>query len=70
MFTTKKRLLSIEEEKKELQEKFDRIFAECHEKESFFEVFLDRFNTDLTKAIDQHEMVNSQHHVSTMLWGI
>lgn len=63
MFTTKKQLSSIEEEKKKLQEKFDLLYSECTEKESFFEVFLQKFNTELTETIEQHELVNSQHHV-------
>nr|WP_077210829.1 methyl-accepting chemotaxis protein [Bacillus dakarensis] len=63
MFTTKKRLKLIENEKRELQDKFDKIYSGCQEKESFFEVFLERFNEDLTKTIAQHELVNSQHYV-------
>lgn len=63
MFITKRHLSSVEEEKKKLQEKFDLLYSECTEKESFFEVFLEKFNTELTETIEQHEIVNSQHHV-------
>lgn len=63
MFTSKKRLTTIEDEKRALQEKFDLIYSECKEKESFFEVFLTQFNDELTKTIEQHEIVNSQHYV-------
>lgn len=63
MLITKKRLLLIEEEKRELQEKFDKIYSECQEKESFFEVFLESFNDELSETIKQHELVNRQHYV-------
>jgi methyl-accepting chemotaxis protein len=69
MFTSKKRLSLIEDEKKDLQDKFDLIFSECKEKEAFFEVFLERFNHELTQTVDQHEIVNSQHHVMGDLVG-
>ncbi|MFD2442685.1 methyl-accepting chemotaxis protein [Bacillus sp. CGMCC 1.16607] len=69
MFTTKKRLSLIEVEKQDLQEKFDRIFSECKEKEAFFEVFLERFNQELTQTVHQHEKVNSQHHVMGEMVG-
>ena len=39
------------------------MYSEYRDKEAFFEVFLNRFNSELTKTIDQHEIVNSQHHV-------
>lgn len=63
MFTTKKQVSVIEEEKRKLQEKFDLLYSECTEKESFFEVFLQKFNTELKGTIEQHELVNSQHLV-------
>ncbi|WP_442596298.1 methyl-accepting chemotaxis protein [Neobacillus sp. D3-1R] len=69
MFNTKKRLTLIEEEKKEWQHKFDEIFLECREKEAFFEVFLERFNQELSRTVEQHEIVNSQHHVMGQLVG-
>jgi methyl-accepting chemotaxis protein len=63
MFTTKKRLTLIETEKKELQDKLVHIYTEYQEKEAYFEGFLDRFNEELTKTVDQHEIVNGQHHL-------
>ncbi|TKC14925.1 hypothetical protein [Robertmurraya kyonggiensis] len=63
MFTSKKHFRLIEEEKKELQEKLEKIYSECQEKEKFFEVFLEKFKTELSETIEQHEIVNNQHHV-------
>ncbi|WP_077214869.1 methyl-accepting chemotaxis protein [Bacillus dakarensis] len=63
MFTTKKRLTAIQEEKMALQAKFDEIYSECKEKEAFFEIFMEKFSEDLAKTIEQHEIVNGQHHV-------
>lgn len=63
MFTTKKNLSLVEEEKKQLQDKFDLLYSECTEKEAFFEVFIEKFNTELIETIEQHEIVNSQHLV-------
>ncbi|MEQ2529470.1 hypothetical protein EKG37_16725 [Robertmurraya yapensis] len=63
MFTTKKQFRLVEEEKKELQEKLEQIYSECQEKETSFEVFLEKFNTELSGTIEQHEIVNHQHHV-------
>src|SRR4051794_1288463 len=47
--------------KKELWEKFERIYSECKEKESFYTVFLEKFHNELSQMIQQHEVVNSQH---------
>ena len=63
MFTTKKRLMSIEKEKLELEKKFEQLYSECEEKEAFFEVFLSQFNTELIQTIEQHEIVNNQHQI-------
>jgi methyl-accepting chemotaxis protein len=63
MLTKKKRLTLMENEKEELQRKLDDLFSEFREKESFFEIFLERFNEELTKTIEQHEIVNGQHYV-------
>lgn len=69
MFTTKKHLRMVEEEKRELQDKFEEIYLECKEKETFFEVFLEKFNIELSETIEQHEVVNNQHHVLKDLVG-
>lgn len=63
MITSKSRLKRIEEEKRELRDKFDRIYSECKEKESFYSVFLEKFYNELSQTIEQHEVVNSQHGV-------
>jgi methyl-accepting chemotaxis protein len=55
--------MSIEKEKLELEKKFEQLYSECEEKEAFFEVFLSQFNTELIQTIEQHEMVNDQHHM-------
>ncbi len=69
MFTTKKHLRMVEEEKRELQDNFEEIYLECKEKETFFEVFLEKFNIELSETIEQHEVVNNQHHVLKDLVG-
>ena len=51
----------VEEERDELRGKFEQLYSECKEKESFFEVFLESFHHELTETIEQHEIVNSQH---------
>ena len=63
MITSKSRLKRIEEEKRELREKFEQIYSECKEKESFHTVFLEKFHNELSQTIEQHEVVNSQHGV-------
>lgn len=62
MLVSKKRLTLIENEKKALEEKFIQIFSESKEKESFFDLFLHKFNDELKNTVAQHEIVNSQHH--------
>ena len=61
MLTSKKRLHIVEEERDELRGKFEQLYSECKEKESFFEVFLESFHHELSETIEQHEIVNSQH---------
>ena len=61
MLTSKKRLHIVEEERDELRDKFEQLYSDCKEKETFFEVFLESFHHELSETIEQHEIVNSQH---------
>ncbi|WP_428908577.1 methyl-accepting chemotaxis protein [Niallia sp. Krafla_26] len=63
MIISKNRLKQIEEEKRELRDEFERIYSKCKEKESFYTVFLETFQNELSQTIEQHEVVNSQHQV-------
>ncbi|MDP4083194.1 MAG: methyl-accepting chemotaxis protein [Bacillota bacterium] len=63
MFLSKVKYENLIEENKKLKEKLVFVQREAEDKENFFKSFLESFNFELTKTIDQHELVNSQHHV-------
>ncbi|HJV30591.1 MAG TPA: methyl-accepting chemotaxis protein [Bacillales bacterium] len=63
MLITKGKYQSLIEENQELRTKLDSVIEEAKKKEEFFNHFIETFNLELTKTIDQHELVNSQHHV-------
>ncbi len=63
MLITKKRFDLMEKEKRELEEKLDHLYSEYEDKKLFFEVFIEKFNKELSETVEQHEIVNSQHYV-------
>ncbi|WML45801.1 methyl-accepting chemotaxis protein [Neobacillus sp. PS3-40] len=63
MFINRTKYQGLQQENKELRNKLDLVLGEMQEKGEFFEKFIESFNFELTKTIDQHELVNSQHHV-------
>ncbi|HJV17973.1 MAG TPA: methyl-accepting chemotaxis protein [Bacillales bacterium] len=63
MLITKGKYQSLIEENQELRTRLDSVIEEAKKKEEFFNHFIETFNLELTKTIDQHELVNSQHHV-------
>jgi methyl-accepting chemotaxis protein len=63
LLITKGKYQSLIDENQELKIKLDSVIEEAKQKEEFFNHFIETFNLELTKTIDQHELVNSQHHV-------
>jgi methyl-accepting chemotaxis protein len=63
LLITKGKYQSLIDENQELKIKLDSVIKEAKQKEEFFNHFIETFNSELTKTIDQHELVNSQHHV-------
>lgn len=63
MIITKDRYSRLMEENEELKRELDSVLAVTKQKEEFSRDFIETFNAELSKTIDQHEMVNSQHHL-------
>lgn len=63
MFIDKKKYVSLKEENEELKQKLDSLLDELKQREKDSQVFVDSFDQDLTMTVNQHELVNSQHHV-------
>lgn len=63
MIITREKYNRLLEENQELREKLESVLAGAKQKEDFSREFIESFNAELTKTIDQHEMVNSQHHL-------
>jgi methyl-accepting chemotaxis protein len=63
MLISRGKYQSLIDENQELKIKLDSVIEEAKQKEEFFNHFIENFNLELTKTIDQHELVNSQHHV-------
>jgi methyl-accepting chemotaxis protein len=63
MFISRTKYQGLQQENEELRNKLDLVLGEMQQKGEFFEKFIESFNFELTKTIDQHELVNSQHHV-------
>lgn len=61
MFIAKKEYLTLQQENQALKQELEAIRAEAKQKAELSRAFIESFNLELTKTIDQHEMVNSQH---------
>ncbi|MCQ6278548.1 methyl-accepting chemotaxis protein [Bacillus sp. EB600] len=69
MFISGRNYVSLKEENEELRKKLDVMQAEMQKQKSFQKEFFKTFARELTITIDQHELVNSQHHVMGDLVG-
>ncbi|MBU8879882.1 chemotaxis protein [Bacillus sp. FJAT-29790] len=63
MFTSRKKNIQLLEENSELQNRLKTIFEKAQQDEEYLNEFIESFNTELTSAIEQHEMVNGQHDI-------
>ncbi|MDR7000084.1 methyl-accepting chemotaxis protein [Neobacillus niacini] len=61
MIITKTTYQRLVEEKEELKNRLDLILENTRKKEESSKEFLESFNLELSKTIEQHELVNSQH---------
>jgi len=58
-----KKNVKLQEENIELKRKLGEIQDKTEQDEKYLNGFIDSFYKDLTTAIEQHEMVNGQHHI-------
>jgi len=63
MFTSKKKNIELQEENIQLKARLKSIFEKSQENEDYLNGFIDSFNSELNKAMQQHEMVNGQHNM-------
>lgn len=69
MFFYKKRYLNLIEENNELKDRIKLLEDEIQQKREFQEEYIKSFVQELKLTMDQHELVNSQHHVMGELVG-
>lgn len=69
MFTNRKKTYQLEEENSELKSRLKTIFEKAQQNEEYLNRFIDSFNSELNRAIQQHEMVNGQHDMLGQLVG-
>lgn len=67
MFTSKKKTNQLQEENSDLKIRLKTIFEKAQQNEDYLNGFIDSFNSELDKAIKQHEMVNGQHDILAQL---
>lgn len=63
MLINKAKYIKLQQEHKDLTEKLQLVLEKTEQKNKFFGSFIESFNFELTKTIDQHELVNGQHQV-------
>ncbi len=63
MIIAKEKYSRLLEENQALKLQLEAVQLEAKQKEDFFNTFIESFNEELTKTIEQHEKVNSQHHI-------
>lgn len=63
MLTSKKKNIELQEENIQLKSRLKSIFEKAQQNEDYLNDFVEHFNSELKKAIQQHEMVNGQHNL-------
>lgn len=63
MIVAKDKYTRLIDENEALKKKLEEVQAELKQKEDSSRTFIESFNFELAQTIDQHEMVNSQHHL-------
>ncbi len=63
MIISKQKYTRLLEENQALKQQLDAVLADAKQKENSSKMFIESFNEELTKTIEQHEKVNSQHHL-------
>jgi methyl-accepting chemotaxis protein len=63
MFINRDKYISLQQKNEDLRKSLHLALEKAQQKEEFFASFIKSFNLELTKTIDQHELVNRQHHV-------
>ncbi len=63
MLASKKKNIELQEENIQLKAQLKSIFEKAQQNEDYLNDFIGHFNSELNKAIQQHEMVNGQHNL-------
>ncbi|MFO1446520.1 hypothetical protein KDN24_25610 [Bacillus sp. Bva_UNVM-123] len=69
MFTTRKKSMELKEENDQLKIRLKTIFEKAQQKEDYLNEFINSFNSELDKAMQQHELVNGQHDLLANIVG-
>lgn len=69
MFTTRKKSIELKEENDQLKIRLKTIFEKAQQKEDYLNEFINSFNSELDKAMQQHELVNGQHELLANIVG-
>lgn len=63
MFTNRRKQAELQEENEQLKARLKSIFEKAQQNEDYLSAFIDSFNGELDKAMQQHEVVNGQHNL-------